>query len=140
MLNQSLACEIGQTGTGAHQLMSNGISKMIRMSLAKAVPYVSEKLASHGFKVVQSVGMRSQKRARDGSRTGGFRVLGVSNPDVIFKARNGVATAVWCNVLLTENGDNAVKVLAVDPLPSVAASDPSAMNVRVALSRAIHSL
>ncbi|OBQ71200.1 hypothetical protein [Mesorhizobium erdmanii] len=120
--------------------MSTGVSKMIRMSLAEAVPYVSKKLADHGFQVVQSVGMRSQKRAQDGSRTGGFKVLGVSNPQVLFESRNGVAIPVWCNVLLSESGDSAVKVLAVDPLPSVAASDRSAMDVRMALSRAIHSL
>ena len=120
--------------------MSAGLSKMISMTLAKDVPYVSDKLAGQGFTVVHSVGMRSQKRAQDGSRTGGFRVLGVSNPDIMFAGQNGVATAVWCNVFLSESGDNAVKVLAVDPLPSVAASDPAAMDVRVALSRAIESL
>lgn len=117
-----------------------GISKIISMSLANAVPYVSEVLANQGFKVVQSVGMRSQKRASDGSRVGGFKVLGVSNPDMTFRGWNGVPTAVWCNIFLSETSDNAVNVLAIDPLPSVAPSDPSATDIRLALSRAIHSL
>lgn len=121
-------------------MSTNGISTMVHMTLAKAVPYVTDALAAHGFDVVRSVGMRSQKRADDGSKVRGFSVLGVSNRDIVFRGANGIANAVWCNVFLSEHSENAVKVMAVDPLPSVAAADPSAMNIRLALSKAILSL
>ena len=121
-------------------MSTNGISTMIHMTLARAVPYVTGALAAHGFDVVQSIGMRSQKRAEDGSRIFGFRVLGVSNRDIVFQGATGTANAIWCNVFLSEHSENAVKVMAVDPLPSVAAADPSAMNIRLALSKAILSL
>jgi len=127
-------------GSTRDVMSTNGISTMIHMTLARAVPYVTGALAAHGFDVVQSIGMRSQKRAEDGSRIFGFRVLGVSNRDIVFQGANGTANAIWCNVFLSEHSENAVKVMAVDPLPSVAAADPSAMNIRLALSKAILSL
>ena len=86
---------------------------------------VTDALRGGGFEVMHEVAMRSQKRARDGSKQGGFQVLGVSTPGdtpAPHDRPDASGVQLWWNVLLSEAGPLSTKITSVHPLPTLACS------------------
>lgn len=117
------------------------------MPLARAVEQVTEALRRRGFDVMQGVAMRSQKQARDGSRKGGFQILGVSAPGLATMPNDrpdGWGPPLWWNVVLSEAGPLSTRVTSVDPLavkaPSTGFAGPRTEGARRELLRIIAEL
>lgn len=121
-----------------------GMKKATGWTYEQALERVPALLAAEGFGVLTQIdvqGTLKQKLNLDFRR---YRILGACNPKLAHQAlstRLDVGVLLPCNVVIYEGDDGKAVVLAVDPMQTLAASDPTltpvAAEVQARLARVI---
>lgn len=89
-----------------------------------AIEKVTEELRNEGFGIVTQIDVRNTFREKLGVEFRQYRILGACNPQFAFNALNmeeELGVFLPCNVVVTETTQGKIRVMAVDPVASMAA-------------------
>jgi uncharacterized protein (DUF302 family) len=123
-------------------------SKTISATFDEAMKKATEALKSEGFGVITEIFMHEKLKEKLGVDFKKYVILGACNPPLAYKAlqsEDKIGTMLPCNVLVIEQGPDAIEIAAVNPIASMSAvSNPSlgdvAGDVTSRLQRVIASL
>lgn len=98
--------------------MSFGIRTTLGAPFEEVLARVPEALAEEGFGVLTEIDVRDTLQKKLGVETRRYRILGACNPPFAKRALEmeiAAGLVMPCNVVVYENDDGAVTVMAVDP-------------------------
>lgn len=126
--------------------MSFTQKKTLQSTYDEALATVPEALKTQGFGVLTEIDVQQTLKKKLGVDFRRYKILGACNPPLAHQALSttlDVGVMLPCNVVIYEEGDHAV-VMAIDPMQTVAAGDPSlaklAETVREKLASALEQL
>lgn len=127
--------------------MSKGMKRQLTITFEEARARLPEALAAEGFGVLSEIDVRATLERKLGKDIGDYRIFGACNPALAYRALShdrAIGTMLPCNVVLHGNEGGGATVIAVDPLETVAASDPElapvAQEVRERLERVVDAM
>lgn len=126
--------------------MEIGIRRVVAASFDETLARLPEALKTEGFGVLTNIDITGTLKQKIGVDFRRYRILGACNPGLAHQALSetpAIGTMLPCNVAVYEDGEHTI-VVAVDPLQTIAASDPNlkaiASTVREKLARALSHL
>lgn len=124
-----------------------GMRKTVAGSFDEVLARVPEALKAQGFGVLTRVDVKATLKEKLGVDFRRYQILGACNPRFAYEALTTeprIGALLPCSVAVWEEDDGRVTVNAVDPVQTVAASDPAfrpvAEQVRELLARALAAL
>jgi len=108
-------------------------SKILNVSFDEAVMLTNEALKSEGFGVISEINMHEKLKEKVGVDFKRYKILGACNPPYAYKAlqaEDKIGAMMPCNVLVIEQGQNKIEIVAVNPVASMQAiKNPSLGNI-----------
>jgi uncharacterized protein (DUF302 family) len=127
--------------------MVPGIHKTLTAGYDEVLTKLPEALKAEGFGVLTEVDIRDTLRAKLGVEFRRYKILGACNPPLAHQALQaelGAGVMMPCNVIVYEEDEERTKVIAIDPMQTFAANEPTlrpiAEQVRDKLQRALDRL
>lgn len=128
--------------------MSFGIRTTLDAPFEEVLTRVPAALAEEGFGVLTEIDVQDTLRKKLGVETRRYRILGACNPPFAHQALEldlAAGLVMPCNVVVYENDDGAVTVMAVDPTRTAAATGNAQLvalsgDIRSRLERALRRL
>jgi uncharacterized protein (DUF302 family) len=124
-----------------------GIRKQVVGSYDDVLARIPEVLKAHGFGVLTRIDVQQTLKEKLGVAFRRYQILGACNPRYahrVLSAEPAAGALLPCSVAVWEEDGGRVTVNAVDPMQTVAATDPAlapfAAEVREALARALDAL
>jgi uncharacterized protein (DUF302 family) len=124
-----------------------GIRKNVKGSYDEVLARIPEALKAQGFGVLTRIDVKQTLKEKIGADFRRYQILGACNPRYAHRALTeelAVGTLLPCSVAVWEEDDGSVTVNAVDPMQTIAATDPRfqpiASEVREGLARALATL
>jgi uncharacterized protein (DUF302 family) len=124
-----------------------GIRKTVKGSFDEVLARVPEVLKAEGFGVLTRIDVKQTLKEKIGVDFRRYQILGACNPKYAHQALStdpAIGSLLPCSVAVWEEDDGGVAVNAVDPLQTIAASNPAfqqvASEVRAKLVRALAAL
>jgi uncharacterized protein (DUF302 family) len=124
-----------------------GIEKVSGWSFDEALERVPELLKSEGFGVLTQIDVQATIKQKLGLDFRRYRILGACNPKLAHQALSHaleIGVLLPCNVVVYERDDGNVVVRAVDPMQTIAATEPAlapiASEVRARLARVLEGV
>lgn len=121
-----------------------GIRKATGWTFEEALERLPALLASEGFGVLTQIDVQATLKQKLGLDFRRYRILGACNPTLAHQAISAVleiGALLPCNVVVYEGDDRKAHLVAVDPMQTIAAAQPSlapiAQEVRQRLSRVL---
>ena len=123
------------------------IQKKTQLTFDEAIARVPDALKAEGFGVLTEIDVQSTLKQKLGVDFRRYKILGACNPPLAHRALSAVTeigVMLPCNVIVYEGDDGKTVVSAVDPMATIAASQPAlaevAAEVRARLARALGNL
>lgn len=107
--------------------MNATLSKSSSFTYDQAVAALPEALGSEGFGVLTEIDVADVLRRKLGVTFRRYKIFGACNPPLAHEALSAsldVGTMLPCNVVIYEGDDGRAVVSAIDPMQTIAASDP----------------
>ncbi len=128
--------------------MSYYFSKTLKTDWQSAKERTAEALKSEGFGILTEINMAETLKNKLGVEMKPYVILGSCNPGFAHKAVTAephIGTMLPCNVIMKENDEGDIDVVAVDPVASMKAIENEDLNeiaqeVRNKLKKVIESL
>jgi len=127
--------------------MEAPLRKQLSSSYDEALSKLPEALKSEGFGVLTEIDIAQTLKNKIGVDFRRYRILGACNPTLAHKALSlslEVGVLLPCNVVVYEGDDGRAVVQTIDPMGTLAASDPRlaevAATVRAKLVRVLEQL
>lgn len=127
--------------------MEATLKKQLTTSYDEALAKIPEALKSEGFGVLTEIDVSQTLKNKLGLDFRRYKILGACNPTLAHRALSAtldVGVMLPCNVVVYEGDDGRAAVLTVDPMQTVAASDPRlaeiAATVKSKLARVLEKL
>jgi uncharacterized protein (DUF302 family) len=124
-----------------------GIRRTVAKGYDEVLARVPEALAAEGFGVLTRIDVKETLKQKLGVDFRRYQILGACNPRFAHQALShdpGVGALLPCSVAVWEEEPGRTTVNAVDPLQTIAATDPAfrplAEQVRERLARALAAL
>jgi uncharacterized protein (DUF302 family) len=124
-----------------------GIRKTVKGGFDEVLARLPEVLKAEGFGVLTRIDVKQTLKEKLGVDFRRYQILGACNPAFAHRALStelAVGALLPCSVAVWEEEGGRVAVNAVDPLQTIAASDPAfrpiATEVREKLARALAAL
>jgi uncharacterized protein (DUF302 family) len=124
-----------------------GIRKKTGLTYDEALAKVPDLLKAEGFGILTQIDVRETLQQKIGVDFRRYKILGACNPLLAHRALTAVleiGVMLPCNVIVYEGDDGKAVVTAVDPMATIAASQPAlkeiAAEVRARLVRALDHL
>jgi uncharacterized protein (DUF302 family) len=124
-----------------------GIRKKTGLTYDEALAKVPDLLKAEGFGILTQIDVRETLQQKIGVDFRRYKILGACNPLLAHRALTAVleiGVMLPCNVIVYEGDDGKAVVTAVDPMATIAASQPAlkeiAAEVRARLARALDHL
>jgi len=124
-----------------------GLQRETALPQAEAVARLREALQEEGFGVLTRIDVRETLKQKLGVEFRPYEILGACNPSLAHRALSAVAEVgvlLPCNLAVYEGEGGKTVVVAVDPLQTIAAAEPSlgevAAEVRRRLARVLEKL
>jgi uncharacterized protein (DUF302 family) len=105
-----------------------GMKKIVKASYDEALARIPELLKAEGFGVLTRIDVKQTLKEKIGVDFRRYQILGACNPRYAHEALKielDLGVMLPCNVIVYEGDDGRTVVTAVDPLQTIAASDPS---------------
>ena len=105
-----------------------GMKKVVKASYDEALARIPELLKAEGFGVLTRIDVKQTLKEKIGVDFRRYQILGACNPRYAHEALKielGLGVMLPCNVIVYEGDDGRTVVTAVDPMQTIAASDPS---------------
>jgi uncharacterized protein (DUF302 family) len=106
-------------------MSSFGMHKKLRATYEEALARVPEALKSEGFGVLTEIDVQSTLKQKLGVDFRRYKILGACNPPFAHQALLADLEAglmMPCNVVVFEDDERRVEVMAVDPTQTIAAA------------------
>ncbi len=129
--------------------MSYSFSKTLEgKSFEEAVALITTELGNEGFGVLSSVDMKQTLKTKLDVDFKRYTILGACNPsfaNILLNDEDLMGLFLPCNVVIQEDGENKIKVSAIDPSSFINIVNDEKietiiLQVRDRLSRAIESI
>ncbi len=127
--------------------MLPGIRRSLTLDYDTALARLPDALRTEGFGVLTEIDMAQTLRAKLGVEFRRYKILGACNPPLAYRALSHeveIGIMLPCNVVIYERDGGGANLIAIDPLATLAAHDPTlapiAAEVRARLERAIAAL
>ncbi len=127
--------------------MEATLKKQLTASYDEALAKLPDALKSEGFGVLTEIDISQTLKNKLGVDFRRYKILGACNPTLAHRALSAtleVGVMLPCNVVVYEGDDGRAAVLTIDPMQTVAASDPRladiAAAVRSKLARVLEQL
>jgi len=127
--------------------MEATIQKKLSSSYDEALSRLPDALKSEGFGVLTEIDVAKTLKDKLGADFRRYKILGACNPTLAHRALSltlEVGVMLPCNVVVYESDDGRAVVQTIDPIRTVAASDPRladlAATVRAKLVRVLEQL
>lgn len=104
--------------------MSYYFNKILDIPFDQAIARVTEELQKEGFGVLTEIDVKATMKKKLGVDLENYRILGACNPHFAYQAlqvEDKIGTMLPCNVVVLENAEGKVEVVAVDPIASMQA-------------------
>ena len=105
-----------------------GMKKVVKASYDEALARIPELLKAEGFGVLTRIDVKQTLKEKIGVDFRRYQILGACNPRYAHEALKielDLGVMLPCNVIVYEGDDGRTVVTAVDPMQTIAASDPS---------------
>jgi uncharacterized protein (DUF302 family) len=123
------------------------IRRPTALSYDEALARVPDLLKAEGFGILTQIDVKETLKQKIGVDFRRYKILGACNPPLAHRALSAVTeigVMLPCNVIVYEGDDGKTVVSAVDPMATIAASQPAlaevAAEVRARLARALGNL
>jgi uncharacterized protein (DUF302 family) len=123
------------------------IRRPTALSYDEALARVPDLLKAEGFGILTQIDVKETLKQKIGVDFRRYKILGACNPPLAHKALSSVTeigVMLPCNVIVYEGDDGKAVVSAIDPMATLAATQPAlkeiAAEVRARLSRALEKL
>jgi uncharacterized protein (DUF302 family) len=123
------------------------LKKQLSSTYDEALVKLPEALKAEGFGILTEIDVAQTLKNKLGVDFRRYKILGACNPTFAHRALSlslEVGVLLPCNVVVYEDDDGRAVVQAIDPIRTVAASDPRladlAASVRAKLTRALEQL
>lgn len=106
--------------------MAYHFSTTLNLPFAESVARTTEVLKRHGFGVLTDIDIQATLKNKLGVDFRPYRILNACSPQMAYRAlqaEDKIGTMLPCNVIVQQQGDDAVEVSAVDPVASMQAID-----------------
>ena len=127
--------------------MSFGIRRTLDLGFDAVLARIPDALKAEGFGVLTEIDVKETLRKKLDVDFRRYRILGACNPAFAHRALShslDIGMLLPCNVVVYETDEGRTVVSAVDPMRTIAASDPAvepiAREVRAKLQRVVDSL
>ena len=124
-----------------------GIRKKTGLTYDEALAKVPDLLKAEGFGILTQIDVKETLKQKIGVDFRRYKILGACNPALAYRALSAVTeigVMLPCNVIVYEGDDGKATVTAIDPMATIAASQPAlkeiAAEVRAKLARALDNL
>jgi uncharacterized protein (DUF302 family) len=124
-----------------------GIRKTVKGSFDEVLARIPEALKAEGFGILTRIDVKQTLKEKIGVDFRRYQILGACNPKYAHHALStdlAIGSLLPCSVAVWEEDDGQVAVNAVDPMQTIAASNPAftqvAGEVRERLARALAAL
>ncbi len=124
-----------------------GMRKETRSSYDEVLSKLPDLLKAEGFGVLTQIDVKETLKQKIGVDFRRYKILGACNPPLAHKALSAeteIGVMLPCNVIVYENDQGKAVVVAIDPMQTIAASNPKladiAGEVRQRLSRVIEKV
>jgi uncharacterized protein (DUF302 family) len=124
-----------------------GMSRTVPGTFDEVLARAPEVLKAEGFGVLTRIDVKATLKEKIGVDFRRYQILGACNPTLAHRALTQVATVgvlLPCNVVVQEGEDGRTVVTAVDPMQTLAMSEPAlapvAGEVRARLERVLAAL
>jgi uncharacterized protein (DUF302 family) len=124
-----------------------GMRKTVGGTFDEVLARVPEALKTEGFGVLTRIDVQQTLKEKIGAAFRRYQILGACNPRYAHQALRtepSVGALLPCSVAVWEEDDGSVTVNAVDPMQTIAATNPEfaslAAEVRAGLARALDAL
>jgi uncharacterized protein (DUF302 family) len=125
-------------------MASFGMRKVTKSSYEEVLAKLPDLLKAEGFGVLTQIDVKETLKQKLGVDFRRYKILGACNPPLAHRAlsaRLEIGVMLPCNVIVYEGDDGQAVVIAVDPMETIAASDPMladiARQVQQGLSRVL---
>lgn len=108
--------------------MSFTLKKVLTCTYDEALERVPEALKTEGFGVLTEIDVKQTLKAKLDVDFRRYKILGACNPPLAYEALSStleVGAMLPCNVVVYEGDDGHAVVHAIDPLKTIAASEPA---------------
>jgi len=123
------------------------IRRPTALSYDEALARVPDLLKAEGFGILTQIDVKETLKQKIGVDFRRYKILGACNPPLAHRALSSVTeigVMLPCNVIVYEGDDGKAVVSAIDPMATLAATQPVlkeiAAEVRARLSRALEKL
>ena len=123
------------------------LEKALAIGYEDALTRLPEALKAEGFGVLTEIDVRETLKRKLGVDFCRYKILGACNPPLAHRALTtelNVGVMLPCNVVVYETADGKARVLAIDPMQTIAAKStslaPIAEEVRGKLARVLAAL
>lgn len=123
------------------------IQKKTLLSFDEAVTRVPPALQGQGFGVLTQIDVKETLKQKIGVDFRRYRIFGACNPKLAHRALSTeleIGVMLPCNVVVYEGDDGKAVVLAIDPMATIASTQPGlagiASEVRAGLAKALESV
>ena len=127
--------------------MEATLERKLSSTYDEVLAKLPEALKAEGFGVLTEIDVAQTLKSKLGVDFRRYKILGACNPSFAHRALSAslqVGVLLPCNVVVYEGDDGRAVVQAIDPMQTVAASDPRladvAATVRSKLTRALEHL
>jgi uncharacterized protein (DUF302 family) len=124
-----------------------GMRREVRGTFEEVLARVPEALKAEGFGVLTRIDVQATLKEKLGVDFRRYQILGACNPKFAYSALSSieaVGVLLPCNVVVFERDDGRVVVVAVDPMQTLAVSEPALVGVaalvREKLARALDAV
>ena len=124
-----------------------GMGVDVALPYEQALERTTEELKKEGFGVLTTIDVRQTLKQKLDKDFRKYTILGACNPPLAHRALSAVTeigVMLPCNVIVYEGDDGKTVVSAVDPMATIAATQPAlaevAAEVRARLARALGNL
>lgn len=123
------------------------IQKKTLLSFDDAVARVPPALQAQGFGVLTQIDVKETLKQKIGVDFRRYRIFGACNPKLAHRALSTeleIGVMLPCNVVVYEGDDGKAVVLAIDPMATIASTQPGlsgiAGEVRAGLAKALEAV
>ena len=123
------------------------IQKKTLLSFDEAVARVPPALQAQGFGVLTQIDVKETLKQKIGVDFRRYRIFGACNPKLAHRALSTeleIGVMLPCNVVVYEGDDGKAVVLAIDPMATIASTQPGlagiAGEVRAGLAKALEAV
>ena len=123
------------------------IQRKTLLSFDEAVARVPPALQAQGFGVLTQIDVKETLKQKIGVDFRRYRIFGACNPRLAHRALSTeleIGVMLPCNVVVYEGDDGKAVVLAIDPMVTIASTQPGlagiAGEVRAGLAKALESV